>query len=65
MEKLKCGDVCNRCTTGFVNCDMKCEECVRAVRHDCMGSEMYHCKCIDIKVNTPCPYFSDDSEKNV
>lgn len=56
---IKSADLCNRCRYAFDrHCSEKmqgnCAGCVMDVTWKLRG-----CKCLTIKVNTPCPYFEE------
>lgn len=55
---IKSKDLCDRCVFGFVR------HCISGEVPSCKDCAMNYdtrkpggCKCITIKVNTPCPYF--------
>ena len=55
---IKSADLCNRCAYNRVWCNVSSSI-------SCNICEMYdggRCKCLDIKPNTPCPYFEEEKD---
>lgn len=57
-NKIKSYDLCERCTHYYCNDACSGKHGVCSLQTD----DPPGCKCITVKLNTPCPYFADKDE---
>lgn len=61
-DPIKSADLCSRCRYTFYR------YCSEEMQGNCVSCVMYAtgnpggCKCLDIKPNTPCPYFEEEKD---
>lgn len=55
---IKSADLCERCFYSLTRCLSSSIACTTA----CGMYDGGRCKCLDIKPNTPCPYFEEEDD---